>query len=161
MPEIEYNYGNYYDDVDDVIELCATWWEDSSFYKNTGMPFEVNKEYFKRLYDRGYLIIVLGRDVETKQLVACYIASKSPYHFNKNYLMANEIVWCIHKDYRDGKEVFNLLIAIEMAMKGNKINMYSLALPLTEGREKLSKYMTEKLGWFVQDSNLLKEVHYE
>lgn len=160
MSDIVYGYADFYNDIEGVIDLCATWWNDSAFYKNTGMPFEVDREQFEQFYLSGMLVAVVGKEEITGKIVSCYIGVKSPYYFNKNYLMCNEVVWCLHKDYRKGREVFNLIKAIEMAMKGNRINIYNLCLPILEGKETLEKYMIKKLGFFTQDSTLMKEVIY-
>ena len=160
MSDIVYDLGYYEKDAEDIIHLCSTWWEDSAFYKNTNMPFKVDRSQFKAMSDTGQILAITGRKEDTGELIACYVGSITPYYFNPDYLMASEIVWCIHKDYRKGREMFNLLKAIELGMKTRKVNMYTLCIPILEGKEMIEKYMTRKLDFFVQDSVLMKEVKY-
>ena len=81
-------------DTKPVIELCATWWEDSAWFKNTGMKFETRPEYWYSLFQQGVMTGTVGRNSQG-EVKSCYVAIKQPYLINENYTVATEIVWCI------------------------------------------------------------------
>ena len=158
MSKITYSYGKP-EDFEDIVRLCGTWWYDSSFYKETGMEYRPDLQSFYNQYEANKLLTVVGRD-SLGTVVAAYVASIDQYLFNMEYTMASEIVWCLHKDYREGREVFGLLDAIDLANTSSGINMYNLNLPIQEGKAKLAEYLVRKRGFFTQDMCVMKEIKY-
>jgi len=155
VSNIVYDYGSI-DDYSDVVTLCKTWWEDSSFYKNTGMEFIPDYNQFKSLDDDNSLFVITGR-VKGK-LVACYVAVISPYIFNSSVMMASEVVWCLDKEYQKGREVFGLLNAIETGLTNSNIDMFNLNLPVEEGKKSLAEYLTRKKNYWKQDISIMKNL---
>jgi hypothetical protein len=158
MSNIVYTYGRYETDFEDIVELCGTWWYDSSFYKESGMDYNVDREQFKAMSDLGMLMMVLGREEDTGKLVTCYMGVVMPYYFNNGHMMANEVVWCVHPEYRKTGEAQRLLDNIELAMKECNIDMYSLCIPMREGRDKLEEHLIKDRGFFPQDKVLMRSL---
>lgn len=146
-------------DTTDVIELCRTWWYDSKFFENTGMPFETSQEYWWNLFQSGTMMGTVGRN-EDKELKSCYVALKQPYMFNHSYTMASEVVWCIDKEYRSGRNLIQLLNEIEECNKDEQTSFYGLNLPILEDTERLVTKL-ESRGFFKQDMSMIKETHLE
>lgn len=146
-------------DTKDVIELCMTWWYQSKFFENTNMPFESTQEYWWNLFQLGVMMGTVGRN-EDKELKSCYVAMKQPYMFNHSYIMASEIVWCIDKEYRSGRNLIQLLNEIEDCNQNNNTSFYSLNLPVLEDTERLVSKL-ESRSFFKQDMSMIKETNLE
>jgi hypothetical protein len=122
---IIYGQDNFEKDMEDVIELCSTWWEDSLFFKTYGIEYAVDEALFVNLKNMGLLIYTIGRDING-QAISCYVGFKSPYMFNKNTLSANEVVWCVHKEHRNFRNLVGLMNAIEDLMFKENISLWNL-----------------------------------
>ena len=155
---IEYSLGSI-DDMEEVIDLCASWWYDSAFYENTGMEFKIDRGLYEQLSEMESLFSVIGRN-EHGKVVACYVSAIAPYMFNPEWLSSSEVVWCIDKKYRKAGEVLNLLAAIEAGLTQAGVRIFNLNFPVHEGRERLAKKLEDKLGYFVQDLSIMKEIKY-
>jgi hypothetical protein len=119
------------------------------------MLFRSEPKWWDGMFDSGMMMGCVGRN-EDKKLVACWVAMKLPYQFNHSYLMASEIVWCLDKDYRGGKNLLQLLNEIDSTAKENKVHYYNLNLPLEEHNERLADKLVTR-GFFKQDLSLFKE----
>lgn len=146
-------------DVKEVIELCDTWWYDSKFFENTGMPFETSQEYWWNLFQSGTMMGTVGRN-EDKELKSCYVAMKQPYMFNHSYIMGSEVVWCIHKEYRSGRNLIQLLNEIESCNEYEQTAFYNLNLPVLEDTERLVTKL-ESRNFFKQDMSMIKKTNLE
>ncbi len=122
---IIYGIDNFEQDMEDIIELCSTWWEDSLFFKTYGMEYAVDKTLFRNLKDVGLLVYTIGRDING-QIISCYVGCKSPYMFNAKVLSCNEIVWCVDKEYRNFRNLVGLMNAIEDLMFKENITLWNL-----------------------------------
>lgn len=114
-------------DMNDIIQLCGTWWHDSLFFKSYGVEYKVDTQMFLNVYDSGALIYLCGRD-EEDELVSCYVGVKTPYMFNSSILAATEIVWCVRKEHRSFKNLYELVKEIEKLMVEENIQVWSLAV---------------------------------
>ena len=120
-------YGNteWEKDLNDVIDLCKTWWKDSLFYKLYGVEYKVDINLFETVKNSGQLIYTLGRN-ENNKLISCYVGVKSPYMFNPSLMTASEIVWCVRKEERCFKNLVGLMRAVENLMKSENIMQWNL-----------------------------------
>jgi hypothetical protein len=143
----------------EVIELCDSWWVDTSFYSHTKIPFKTKEETWYELFKYAQVIATGGRN-EDGQLKSCYVAVISPFIYNGSIKDASELVWCIDKEYRSGRNLIQLLGHIEKICTENKVNTYSLSLPLEENHDRLIEKLKTK-DFFVQDVRLVKEISYE
>ena len=137
----EYSTGDFEKDMADVVELCGTWWNDSLFYKLYGIEFSVDKSWFRLIKDYG-LIYTCGR--QEGNLVSCYVGIKTPYMFNPSVMTANEIVWCVHKDYRNYRELIGLMKAIDNLMFINNIQLWNLAVSNEEKYNSTGEFLEKK-----------------
>lgn len=153
---ITYSNGKQ-EDINKVVDLCSTWWEDSSFYKNTKMVYNPDIPLFNQLWRQNLLFFIVGKN-ESEEVVSCYVSVISPHLFNPSYTMASEIVWCLREDYRKGKEVFKLINKAEEGLKERGVDIYNLNLPIPEDKQSLAEYLTTKKGFFLQDFNMMKEI---
>ena len=144
-------------DVKGVISLCNSWWYDSEFFKNTKMPFQTREKYWWDLFLQGVMMGRVGKD-EKDEIRACYVAMKQPYMFNETYIMGSEVVWCIHKEYRDGRTLIQLLNEIEECNKNNNTAFYNLNLPVLEDNDRLILKLEEK-GFLKQDISMSKKTN--
>ncbi len=142
----------------EVIDLCDTWWEDTAFYSHSKIPFETKQETWWGLFQRTEIIAVGGRNKDG-ELKSCYVATVAPFIYNESIRDASELVWCIDKDYRSGRNLIQLLGHIEKICTENKVNTYSLSLPLEEGHDRLVEKLKDR-DFFVQDIRLVKEISY-
>ena len=144
-------------DTREVIELCDTWWYDTSYYENTEIPFATKEEAWWKLFQLNTIIATVGRNEEGK-IKSCYVASVGPYIYNDSIKDATEMVWCIDKEYRSGRNLIQLLENIEKLCRKHEVNTYSLSVP-DEGHERLIEKLKMK-DFFVQDVRLIKEISY-
>jgi hypothetical protein len=144
-------------DTREVIELCDTWWYDTSYYEHTEIPFATKEEAWWRLFQMGVMIGTVGRN-EDGQIKSCYVASVGAYIYNDSIKDATEMVWCIDKEYRSGRNLIQLLGNIEKICRDHEVNTYSLSVP-DEGHERLIDKLKMK-DFFVQDVRLIKEISY-
>ena len=147
------------DHTKEVIELCDSWWKDTSFYSHTKIPFKTKEETWFGLFDAGIMMGTVGRNKDGK-MKSCYVAVVSPFIYNDSIRDAAEIVWCIDKEYRSGRNLIQLLGHIEKIGKEHKIKTYSLSLPIEENHDRLIEKLKTK-DFFVQDVRLVKEISYE
>lgn len=140
----------------EVIALCNTWWYDSAFFENTEMAFISKEVYWWNLFQAGMMMGVVGRNDEG-EIKSCYVATRNSYMFNNNYAMANEVVWCIDKEYRSGRNLIQLLNEIEECVKLNECKIYNLNLPLLENNDRLISKLEDR-GFFKQDISMMKMV---
>ena len=158
VSNLRYGYGSI-DDMDEIIALANTWWKDASFYKETHMEFKPDQDLFRDLYKAGVLFIVVGR-AEDDSIKACYISIISNYTFNSSYKYSAEVVWCIHEDYRKGREVLRLIASIEQGLTSSGVDLFDLNLPVQENTSSLASYLTKKKGFFQQDLSIFKEIKH-
>src|SRR3990167_680951 len=143
----EYGTGDFEKDMADVVELCGTWWNDSLFYKLYNIPFNVDTTWFRIIKEHG-LIYTCGR--QDGKLVSCYVGLKTPYMFNPSVMTANEIVWCVHKDYRNYRKLIGLMKAIEDLMEKNDIKLWNLAVSNEEKYLPTAEFL-ERQGYNFMD----------
>lgn len=136
-------------DMNDVIQLCETWWKDSLFFKNYGIPYKVYGDLFFRLKDAGVLIYTCGRN-EKEELVSCYVGTKAPYMFNADVLSATEIVWCVRKEDRNYKNLIRLTAAIENLMSDEQILLWNLTVSNEEKYQGTEKFL-KRQGYAFMD----------
>lgn len=141
--------------TNEVLALCESWWYEANWFKNTKMLFRSEPAWWDAMFDSGMMMGCVGRDAEDK-LVGCWVAMKMPYQFNHSYLVASEIVWCLDKDYRNGKNLLQLLKEIESTARDNQVHYYNLNLPVEESSERLANKLVTR-GFFKQDLSLFKE----
>lgn len=113
--------------IQDVIDLCALWWEESKFFKTYGVEYAPDKKLFESMADAGILLILCGRI--GGELVAVYAAYTVPYQFNRKYKVCSEIVWCVHPDHQRGGIMVDLLKAVKDVWREYDVDFGSLAVP--------------------------------
>jgi len=145
-------------DIKVMIALCESWWYEADFYKNTGMEFATDEQYWWNLFQAGVMTGRLGRN-EKGELKACYAAMIHPYMFNQQYKMSSEIVWCIDEEYRSGSNLLQLLSEIEQCNKDNETDIYNLNVPVFNDNDRLISKL-QKHGFFKQDTSMLKMTNY-
>lgn len=145
-------------DSKEVIELCRTWWYDAKFFEKTGMPFDTKEQYWWGMFQQGVMMGTVGRN-EDGELKSCYVAMKQPYMFNHSYKNATEIVWCIDKEYRSGRNLIQLLNEIEACNKSEQTTFYNLNLPVLEENDRLISKLESK-KFFKQDMSMIKQTNY-
>lgn len=143
-------------DTKPVLELCASWWEESAWFKNTGMKFDSDPNYWYGLFQAGVMVGTVGRNANGRA-VSAYVAVKQPYQFNQNVTLATEVVWCLDKEYRTGRNLLTLFNKIEDVLARCDVDIYHLNVPIQEGHERLTQRL-EKRGFFKQDLSLFKEI---
>lgn len=143
----------YFDkDFDEVVNLCAEWWEEAGFYKNTGIKYKVSHAQFKAIDDAGALLAVGGFDEEGK-LATCFIGAAGPFVFNSDYIQATEMVWHVRPDVRSFETLSEFLTHIDIMMEAKGIDLWNLSLPPEHLKtEKALKHF----GYFKQDTHFMK-----
>ena len=136
-------------DLSDVLELCGTWWKESLFYKLYKIEYDVDISFFEVINTVQGLMYTVGRNSSGKA-IACYVGFKAPYMFNKNVFSANEVVWCVHKDYRNLQNLKSLLDAIDQLMLDEKVELWNLNVSNERQYDKLGEFL-EKLGYNLMD----------
>lgn len=136
-------------DMNDVIQLCGTWWQDSLFFKRYKIPYKVHGDLFFRLKDADVLIYTCGRN-EKGELVSCYVGARTPYMFNADVPTATEIVWCVRKENRDYKNLIGLTKAVEDLMEKEQILLWNLTISNEEKYQSTEKFLKRR-GYFFMD----------
>lgn len=141
-------------DTKDVIALGDSWWYDSDFFKNTNMTMKPSEEQWWHLFQSGVMMGRVGRNSDG-DLKSCYVAMTQPYMFNTSYKMAAEILWCIDKEYRTGRNLLELLEQIEQCNLDNETMLYNLSVPVFKDNDRLVAKL-QKYGFFKQDISMIK-----
>ncbi len=144
---IEFELGDFDRDMDEVIKLCSTWWNDSLFYKETKSPYDPNLEYLAGEYARKHSIGILGRDMDAGGKLACvYYGILMPFMFHKSWTYCAEQVWCVANEYRGSRAAYLLLKQIEEVLTSYNVHLWHLALPCEKQFEKVG-LLLEKLNY--------------
>jgi len=159
MKNVRWHTGSM-EDFDDVVRLCGLWWKDSLFFKKFKVPYAPSAEIFEQLHNSNSMLSLLARDVDTDELVACYVAVISPYHFNANVTMAQEIVWCVHPDHRKSRLVFDLIKRIDRALGERWVSLGTLSVSQEDKYLPMEKYLEGKAGYSLMDKVFIKEIHH-
>jgi hypothetical protein len=147
-----YDIDNY-DNYQEVVDLCGSWWQDSLFYKTYRIPYNVDKKLFDCANESGALISVVGR--EDGKVIAAYVGIKQPYIFNPEYTIAVECVWCLHAEHRTLRNALGLLDQVEKAMDKHDIDIVSLAVSAEPKYKSLAKLL-ERRRFVLMDDIYMK-----
>ena len=157
MSAILFREGNGTTDNDRIADLCGLWWSDSLFFKTFGVEYNPDMDMFAQMDELGLLITVLGED-ESGELVACYAGAKTTYQFNKDLMVAAEVVWCVHPDYRCGSIALQLIKQIDKVMGAKGVKFYNLCISDEDKFKSMGKYLERKAGFALMDHVYFKEV---
>lgn len=122
-----FGQGDFEQDMEDVVDLCSKWWDESLFCQTYGVPYRVHKYFFRAVRQSGALIYTIGRD-DSGIAKACYVGIKMPYMFNPAILSASEIVWCVDRGVRSFQVLKNLLKEIDILMVEHNVKLWGLAV---------------------------------
>lgn len=150
------------EDLDEIIEMCRLWWDESLFYKTYKTPYKPDKKLFESFCDSPLIkdIIVCGREGEGGPLVACYCATAMPYHFNPDIMVASELVWSIHPDYRGLGVAFDLLNKAHKILEEEGVEYASLCVSAEDKYEGVGKFVEEKGGYTLMDRVYYRKVRW-
>jgi len=152
QPVLDFNIEPFDQWVDEVIAQCATWWDDSKFYKDSGIEYNISKEFFKSV--EASLLGIMGRDKDGK-LGAFYLGSVQPFMFNHEISQCSEIVWNIHDDLQGGQVLSELLISVDAFMRINNIDIWSVSLPNEDRYIRTGKTL-KKYNYQLQDLQYMR-----
>ena len=115
MREIDWEYGSIANDLEEMRELGAEFWPETTQAQAFDVEYNLSDDFFSLCEERGILGVLLGRDPETRELVGIYVAILTPWIFCRHLTMSSEVVWFIRRDYMSKQNVIEFLRAAESA----------------------------------------------
>jgi len=146
------------EDYQIMVDMCSKWWPDSFFYKNFGIPFKVNREFFDTVVEAGVAVYTIG--YIDNEPASCFFAIIQDYMFNPEHKMLGEIVWCIDEKFRGYENLTKLLDEIDRQATQSGCTIQSLAVSCAKEYDNLHGILNKR-GFIDIDHCFMKKLKGE